>query len=138
MKLLLIFGLLFSSSLWSLNLDIQAAIEPEKYDPYELPEEKKFLQFIEYREPPSKAQIRGFYFLHALDVITTYEGLKSNPNVKETNFLFYNNRRPSLGELVVFKSVLIPFIGNNIDSETMKMSNVITAYAIINNYEIYN
>jgi len=54
------------------------------------------------------------------------------------NFLFYNNQRPSLGELIVFKSIVLPLIGNNINSEVMEISNVITAYAIINNYEIYN
>tara|TARA_R100000231_G_scaffold137145_1_gene113176 strand:- start:524 stop:943 length:420 start_codon:yes stop_codon:yes gene_type:complete len=137
-SLLLICGLLFSTSLWSLNIDIQAAIEHTRYDPYELPKEKKLFQIIEYNEPPTKAQYRAFYILHALDVITTYEGLKSDPNVKEANFLFYNNRRPSLGELVAFKSVMLPFIGNNINSEAMEISNIITAYAIINNYEIYN
>ena len=143
-SLLLICGLLFSTSLWSLNLEskydqnIKAAIEDTRYDPYELPEDRKFLQIIEYNEPPTKAQYRAFYILHALDVITTYEGLKSDPNVKEANFLFYNNRRPSLGELIAFKSIILPLVGNNVDSEVMHISNVITAYAIINNYEIYN
>jgi hypothetical protein len=136
--LLLICGLLFSTSLWSLNIDIQAAIEDTKYDSYELPEDRKFLQFLEYNEPPTKAQYRTFYILHALDVITTYEGLKSGPNVREMNFLFYNNQRPSLGELIVFKSIVLPLIGNNIDSKSMTFINTVTAGVVISNYEIYN
>ena len=142
--LLLICGLLFSTSLWSLNLDskytkdIKEAIEDTRYDPYEIPEDRKFLQIIEYNEPPTKGQYRAFYILHALDLITTYEGLKSNPNVREMNFLFHNNERPSLGELIVFKSIVLPLIAINVNSEVMHISNVITAYAIINNYEIYN
>jgi hypothetical protein len=137
-SILLICGLLFSTSLWSLNIDIQSAIEDTKYDPYELPEDRKFFKISEYNEPPTKAQYRAFYILHALDVITTYEGLKSDPNVREMNFLFYNNQRPSLGELIVFKSIVLPLIGNNIDSTSMTIINTVTAGVVISNYEIYN
>lgn len=122
----------------SLEIDIKKALEDTRYDPYELPEDRKFLQIIEYNEPPTKAQYITFYTLQALDVITTYEGLKSDPNVKEANFLFYNNRRPSLGELIAFKSIVVPLIGNNIDSKSMTFINIATAGVVINNYEIYN
>ena len=139
--ILLICVLFFSTTSLTLNIDhidIKAAIEDTRYDPYEIPEERKYLQNLEYNEPPTKGQLRAFYILHALDVITTYEGLKSDPNVREMNFLFYNNDRPSLGELLLFKSIVLPVIANNVNSEVMQTSNIMIAYAIINNYEIYN
>lgn len=139
--ILLICGLFFSTTSWTLNIDnidIKAAIEDTRYDPYEIPEERKYLQNLEYNEPPTEGQLRAFYILHALDVITTYEGLKSDPNVREMNFLFYNNDRPSLGELLLFKSIVLPVIANGVNSEVMQTSNIMIAYAIINNYEIYN
>ena len=139
--ILLICGLFFSIASWALNIDnadIKAAIEDTRYDPYEIPQERKYLQNLEYNEPPTEGQLRAFYILHALDVITTYEGLKSDPNVREMNFLFYNNDRPSLGELLLFKSIVLPVIANNVNSEVMQTSNIMIAYAIINNYEIYN
>lgn len=139
--ILLICGLFFSTASWALNIDnadIKAAIEDTRYDPYEIPQERKYLQNLEYNEPPTEGQLRAFYILHALDVITTYEGLKSDPNVREMNFLFYNNDRPSLGELLLFKSIVLPVIANNVNSEVMQTSNIMIAYAIINNYEIYN
>ena len=138
--ILLICVLFFSTTSWTNidHIDIKAAIEDTRYDPYEIPEDRKYLQNLEYDEPPTKGQLRAFYILHALDVITTYEGLKSDPNVKEMNFLFYKNDRPSLGELLVFKSMVLPIIANNVNSEVMQTSNIMVAYAIINNYEIYN
>lgn len=122
----------------SLEINIKKALEDTKYDPYELPEEKKFLQILEYNEPPTKAQYKAFYIIHALDVITTYEGLKSNHNVREANFLFYKDPRPSLSEIILFKSIILPLIGNNIDSKSMTFINIATAGVVINNYEIYN
>jgi len=136
--ILLICGLFVSTASCALNLDLKAVIEDTRYDPYEIPEERKYFQNLEYNEPPTKGQLRAFYILHALDVITTYEGLKSDPNVREMNFLFYNNDRPSLGELLLFKSIVLPVIANNVNSEVMQTSNIMIAYAIINNYEIYN
>ena len=75
-----------------LQIDIKAVIEDTKYDPveFDIPDKPKILQFVEWNEPPTKAQYTYFYVIHALDVITTYEGLKSDPNVREMNFLFYN------------------------------------------------
>lgn len=124
----------------SLDIDIKAAIADTKYDPYEydFSNKKKIFQFLEYKEPPTKAQYTYFYFIHALDVITTYEGLKSNPNVKEQNIFFTNNKRPSLGELVLFKAIMLPLLGNNIDYQTMEVLNITTTLVVIHNYEIYN
>ena len=45
---------------------------------------KRFLQFIEYEEPPTKQQYVIYWGLNALDIYTTYRALK-NPNIIEGN-----------------------------------------------------
>lgn len=143
MKYLLLIYLVLSMPVLSsdthLQIDIKAVIEDIKYDPveFDIPDKPKILQFIEWNEPPTKAQYTYFYFIHALDVITTYEGLKSNPNVKESNIFFRNNPRPSLGEIVLFKAIILPLFGNNINSTQMTFSNALTTAVVINNYSIY-
>ena len=139
---LLIYLVLFMPVLSSdtrLQIDIKAVIEDTKYDPveFDIPDKPKILQFIEYNEPPTKAQYTYFYFIHALDVITTYEALKSNPNVEESNIFFKNNPRPSLGELVLFKAIVLPLFGHNIDSTQMTVVNTVITAVVIDNYSIY-
>lgn len=144
MKYLLLIYLVLSmpvlSSDTSLQIDIKAAIEDTKYDPieFDIPDKPKILQFVEYNDPPTKAQYTYFYTIHVLDLITTYEGLKSNPNVEESNIFFRNNPRPSLGELVLFKAIVLPLFGHNINSAQMTFVNTVTTAVVINNYEIYN
>ncbi len=138
MKYLLLVCSLISINTLALNIDIQSAIADTKYSPYKIPNDPKIFQFIEYTEPPTKAQYITFYTLQVLDVITTYEGLKSSPNVREQNIFFRNNQRPSLGELVAFKIIMSPFIGNNLDRKSMQYTNVLLTAVVIYNYEIYN
>ena len=146
MKYLLFICLIVSIPASSLDIqtrlqrDIKATLADTKYDPveFDIPDKPKLFQFVEYNEPPTKAQYTYFYVIHALDLITTYEGLKSNPNVEEQNIFFKNNPRPSLGELVLFKAIVIPLLGHNLSSDQMNISNAITTAAVINNYEIYH
>ena len=71
-SILLICGLLFSTSLWSLNIDIQAAIEHTRYDPYELPKEKKLFQSCHILHK------QGRYFIVHFKELFLLDGKKSN------------------------------------------------------------
>ena len=95
-------------------------------------EERKFLQFVEYEEPPTKAQYITFWSLNALDVYTTYQGVK-NENVYEVNPLF--PKKPSLTELIVGKMILASLLGNNIDKTQMYFTNASLVYVVHNNYQ---
>lgn len=95
-------------------------------------EDRKFLQFVEYEEPPTKAQFITFWTLNALDVYTTYQGVK-NKNVVETNPLF--PKKPSIEELIVGKIILASLVGNNIDRTQMYFTNATLVYVVHNNYE---
>ena len=95
-------------------------------------EDRKFLQFVEYEEPPTKAQYITFWTLNALDVYTTYQGIK-NENVVEVNPFF--PKKPSLGELIVGKIILASVVGNNIDKTQMYFTNASLVHVVHNNYE---
>jgi hypothetical protein len=95
-------------------------------------EERKFLQFVEYEEPPTKAQYITFWSLNALDVYTTYQGVK-HKNVYEVNPLF--PKKPSLTELIVGKIILASLLGNNIDKTQMYFTNASLVYVVHNNYQ---
>lgn len=95
-------------------------------------EDRKFLQFVEYEEQPTKAQFITFWTLNALDVYTTYQGIK-NENVYEVNPLF--SKKPSLEQLLVGKIILASLLGNNIDKKQMYFANASLVYVVHNNYQ---
>ena len=101
-------------------------------------EDLRFVEFqnLEFHNISSKSDKIIFWTLNALDVITTYEGLKSSPHVYEVNPLY--PARPSLGQLVVGKAIIGSYIINNLDSRQIKILNTSLTIAIANNYEIYN
>ena len=98
--------------------------------------EEKFLQFNFYREPPTKAQMVTFWTLNALDIITTYEGLKALPNAVERNFLYPD--RPSLVQLIIGKAIIGSVIGNNFDKDSMYYVNGQLGVIVVYNYSLYN
>ena len=104
--------------------------------PLVLMPEKKFLHFNYYREPPTKAQMITFWKLNALDVITTYDGLKQCRTCKEANILYSD--KPSLGQLVVGKIIIGSLIGNNISKKPMHFMNGQLAIVVVKNYSVYN
>ena len=99
-------------------------------------EDKKFLQFNYYREPPTKAQMITFWTLNTLDVITTYEGLKALPNAVEKN-PFYPDR-PSLGQLIIGKAIFGSLVGNNYSKKPMYYINTQLGLVVVHNYLQYN
>ena len=97
--------------------------------------ERKFLQFVEIKEPPSRAQIITYWTLNVLDVYTTYEGLK-NPNTKEANpFL---GERPHLDNLLIHKIVVAGIVGQNLDTNGYVLMNLALTGAVVRNQYINN
>ena len=94
---------------------------------------KKFLQFIEYKEPPTKQQYVMYWGLNALDIYTTYRALKK-PNIIEGNPLLGSN--PSLDKLVLFKILGGSLVGNNLDKKMMTGANATLTYVVYRNYKI--
>ena len=101
-------------------------------------EDLRFVEFqnLEFHNISSKSDKIIFWTLNALDVITTYEGLKSSPHVYEVNPLY--PARPSLGQLVAGKVIIGNYIINNLNSQQVRLINTSLTIAIANNYEIYN
>jgi hypothetical protein len=117
----------------TLNLAIPSLDENTTVQIEEPP--KRFLQFIEYEEPPTKQQYVIYWGLNALDVYTTYRALKK-PNIVEGNPLLGNN--PSLDKLILFKALGATLVGNNIDSDMMTGANATLTYIVYRNYKVMN
>ncbi len=94
---------------------------------------KRFLQFIEYEEPPTKQQYMIYWGLNALDVYTTYRALKK-PNIIEGNPLLGSN--PSRDKLILFKAFGATLVGNNLDSDMMTGANATLTYVVYRNYKV--
>ena len=93
---LLTLPLLFNSvPLEVLRLKTFDALVPEQPAIYIPPEKEFFLHLGDYNEPPTKGQMIFFWTLNALDVYTTYEGLKK-PNVYEKMTLWIRSRTLNL------------------------------------------
>ena len=97
--------------------------------------ERKFLQFVDITEPPSKAQIIAYWTLNALDVYTTYNGLK-NPNTIEGNPLL--GERPHLDKLILHKIVVAGIVGQNLDTNGYVWMNFALTAAVVRNQYINN
>ena len=94
---------------------------------------KKFLQFIEYKEPPTTQQYVIYWGLNAVDVYITNRALK-NPNIIEGNPLLGVN--PSLEKLILFKAIAGSLVGNNLNSQMMTGANSTLSYIVYRNYTI--
>ena len=126
--LLLLTSLSLQASLDELDLTL-----PEQPAIYIPPEKEFFLHLGDYNEPPTKNQMIFFWTLNALDVYTTYEGLKK-PNVYEKNPLLGD--KPHLDNLLIQKAIIAGFISQNSSKNYITAMNVGLTYAVINNYKI--
>ena len=110
------------------ELDLTIPEQPAVYVP------KKFiLNLRDYNEPPTRNQMIFFWTLNALDVYTTYEGLKK-PNVYEKNFLL--PKKPKLEELILQKAIVGTFIARNSSEGFIFYINVGLGLAVMNNYYV--
>ena len=126
--LLLLTSLSLQASLDELDLTL-----PEQPVVYIPPEKEFYLHLGDYNEPPTRGQIIFFWTINALDVYTTYEGLKQ-PGVREVNPLL--GEKPHLDNLLLQKAIVGGLIAKNGSSNYITLTNTITTLAVINNYNI--
>ena len=124
-----LFLLLLSICLKS-ELDLTIPEQPAAYIP---PEKEFYFNLGDYKEPPSKAQMITFWTLNALDVYTTYNGVKK-PNVYELNPVL--PKKPELEELLLQKAIVAGFFSQNSSENYMRFLNISLTLVVIHNYEI--
>jgi hypothetical protein len=118
-----------------LSLSLKAEIDltiPEQPAVYVPPKEFIF-NLGDYKEPPTRNQMIFFWTLNALDVYTTYNGVKK-PNVYELNPLL--PKKPELEELLLQKAIVAGFVSQNSSKNYIRFLNVSLTLVVINNYEI--
>ena len=111
------------------ELDLTIPEQPAVY----VPPKEFIFNLGDYKEPPTRNQMIFFWTLNALDVYTTYEGLKK-PNVYEKNPLLGD--KPHLDNLLIQKAIIAGFISQNSSKNYITTMNVGLTYAVINNYNI--
>ena len=124
-----LFLLLLSIGLKS-ELDLTIPEQPAVYIP---PEKEFHLHLGDYNEPPTKNQMITFWTLNALDVYTTYNGVKK-PNVYELNPVL--PKKPELEELLLQKAIVVGFFSQNSSKNYIRFLNVSLTLVVIHNYEI--
>ena len=118
-----------------LSLNLKAELDltlPEQPAVYVPPKEFIF-NLGDYNQPPTRNQMIFFWTLNALDVYTTYEGLKK-PNVRESNILLGD--KPHLDNLLIHKAIVGGLISQHSSENYMTILNLTLTYAVINNYEL--
>tara|TARA_B100000902_G_scaffold399459_1_gene470405 strand:+ start:221 stop:556 length:336 start_codon:yes stop_codon:yes gene_type:complete len=95
--------------------------------------QRKYKFSLSEEEIPTEATIAYFYIINALDVWTTYKGVKSG-KAKETNPLLPNS--PKLGELVTFKVAWSMVAFERLNQDEIEISNTIVTMAVINNLNV--
>lgn len=113
----------------SAELDLTMPEQPAVY----IPPKEFILNFDDYNEPPTKNQMIFFWTLNALDVYTSYKGLKK-PNVYEQNPLLGD--KPHLDNLLIQKAIVAGFISKNSNKNYITFMNIGLTLAVINNYNI--
>ena len=118
-----------------LSLSLKAELDltiPEQPAVYVPPKEFIF-NLGDYKEPPTRNQMIFFWTLNALDVYTTYEGLKQ-PGITEKNPLLGD--KPHLDNLLIQKAIIGGFIAKNGSKNYITFMNTSLTLAVINNYNI--
>tara|TARA_B110000285_G_scaffold71230_1_gene82084 strand:+ start:26390 stop:26815 length:426 start_codon:yes stop_codon:yes gene_type:complete len=79
-----------------------------------------------------------WYAINALDVYTTYTGLRQNENLYEANPALPN--RPSLSQLVLHKAVMFSFYNRyfKFTHSDYRHLNVVLTAVVVNNHSLYN
>jgi len=119
--------------LLSLTLNAELDLTIPEQPAVDIPNKEFILKWGDYNEPPTKNQIIFFWTLNALDVYTTYEGLK-NPSIYEANPLLGN--KPNLDNLLIQKAIVAGFISKNSNKNYITFMNIGLTLIVINNYNI--
>ena len=130
---LLLLGLLCSPLYAELDLTLPPIPDEEVIEL-----EKKFrdnFNFIEIKKPATRQQRIIYWTLNALDVYTTYEGLK-NPNITEGNP--FHSDKPSLEELVIHKIIFAGLLGENLSTYSYTFMSTALGIAVVRNIYTIN
>ena len=111
------------------ELDLTIPEQPAVY----VPPKEFIINLGDYNEPPTRNQMIVFWTLNALDVYTTYEGLKK-PNIVEANPLLGD--KPHLDNLLIQKTIVAGFISQNSSKNAMTVMNTVLGVTVINNYSV--
>ncbi len=111
------------------ELDLTIPEQPAVY----VPPKEFIFNLGDYKEPPTRNQMIFFWTINALDVYTTYEGLKK-PNVIEKNPLLGD--KPHLDNLLIQKAIVAGFISQNSNKNYITFMNTSLTFVVINNYKI--
>ena len=118
--------------LLSLGLNAELNLTIPEQPAVDIPPKEFILNWGDYNEPPTKNQIIFFWTINALDVYTTYQGLKK-PYVSEVNPLL--GKDPSLEKLILHKIIFTSLISKHSSKRYMKGINVVLTIAVVNNYQ---
>ena len=79
-----------------------------------------------------------WYTINALDVYTTYNGLRQNGNLYEANPVLPD--RPSLSQLILHKALMFSFYNRYFDftQSDYRHLNLVLTGVVINNHSLYN
>jgi hypothetical protein len=92
---------------------------------------------LKHYEDGRKAKMY-WYAINALDVYTTYNGLRANENLYEANPALPD--RPSLSQLVLHKAVMFSLYNRyfKFTQSDYQHLNVVLTAVVINNHSLYN
>ena len=95
---------------------------------------------LTFKDPPLITLTQfNFYLFQALDVYTTYRGLKYSC-ISEANPFVFGGQTPSVTELVLFKVIIIGLIKSMYDDEMWPQIQAVTNYtssiAVANNFKV--
>ena len=119
--------------LLSLGLNAELDLTIPEQPAVDIPPKEFILNLGDYNEPPTRNQMIFFWTINALDVYTTYEGLKK-PNIVEINPLLGN--KPHLDNLLIQKAIVAGFISQNSSKNVITVINIGLGLTVINNYNI--
>ena len=95
---------------------------------------------LTFKDPPLITLTQfNFYLFQALDVYTTYRGLKYSC-ISEANPFVFGGQTPSVTELVLFKVIIIGLIKSMYDDgmwpQIQQVTNYTSSVAVANNFQV--
>ena len=124
--------------LCTISLSVSAMPIPEKPELVFVKSQGKFNTTLRLKhyEDGRKAKMY-WYAINALDVYTTYSGLRQNGNLYEVNPLLPD--RPSLSQLILHKAVLLTVYDRHLafTKQDYRYLNFILTTVVINNKSLY-
>ena len=103
---------------------------------FSLKEKQKRLRFIRIHNEPTKAQMRYFWIINAMDMGGSYYYTTHHPNMKEGNPLLPEN--PSAAQFLLQKGITAPLIAQNFEEGQIIMINFILTAVVLRNHYLYN